>query len=61
MVEKKFYRNQKVKINNPISYKRNGEIAMVKWNPEYYSDYVTVKFSDGCSGKYHKNKLLTKW
>lgn len=61
MVGKRFFRNQKVKINNPISYKRNGEIATVKWTPEYERDYVTVEFSDGCSGKYHKDKLLTEW
>ena len=57
----KFYRNRKVKINNPISYKRNGEIATVKYTPEYDSNYVTVIFSDGCSGKYHKDKLLLEW
>lgn len=54
----KFKKGQKVKVNNPISYKRNGEIATVKWTPEYDSDYVTVIFNDGCSGKYHKSKLL---
>lgn len=61
MVGKRFYRYQKVKINNPISYKRNGEVATVKWTPEYEHDYVTVQFSDGCSGKYHQDKLLTEW
>lgn len=55
---KEFYRNQKVKINNPISYKRNGEIAIVKWTPEYENDYITVEFPDGRSGKYHKSKLI---
>lgn len=61
-VEKnRFHKNQKVKINNPISYKRNGEIATVKWTPEYDSDYITVIFDDGCSGKYHKSKLLLQW
>ena len=57
----RFYKNQKVKINNPISYKRNGKIATVKWTPKYNSDYVTVIFADGCSGKYHKDKLLVEW
>lgn len=57
----KFQKYQKVKINNPISYKRNGEIATVKWTPEYDSDYVTVIFDDGCSVKYHKSKLLLEW
>lgn len=61
-VEKnRFHKNQKVKINNPISYKRNGEIATVKWTPEYDSDYVTVIFDDGCSGTYHKKNLLLEW
>ena len=55
---KKFYKNQKVKINNPISYLRNGEIATVKWTPGYCSEYVTVVFSDGRSGKYRKDKLI---
>ena len=57
----KFNRNRKVKINNPISYKRNGEIATVKYTPEYGSNYVTVIFSDGRSVKYHKDKLLLEW
>lgn len=61
MIGKRFCRHQKVKVNNPVSYKRNGEIATVKWTPEYERNYVTVQFSDGCSGKYHKDKLLTEW
>ena len=59
--ENNFRRYQKVKINNPISYKRNGEIATVKWTPGYDTDYVTVIFDDGRSGKYHKSKLLLNW
>lgn len=59
--ERKFLKNQKVKVNNPVSFKRNGEIATVKYTPEYDSDYVTVVFDDGCSGKYPKNKLLLEW
>lgn len=57
-MKNRFYKGQKVKINNPISYKRNGEIATVKWTPSCESAFVTVKFSDGCSGKYPKNKIL---
>lgn len=57
----KFRRYQKVKINNSVSYKRNGEVTTIKWTPEYDSDYVTVIFDDGCSGKYHKSKLLLNW
>lgn len=48
----------KVRIDNPLSHKRKGEIARVKWNP---SDdyYVTVIFNDGHSGKYQQ-KHITK-
>ena len=61
MEKNNFCRGQKVKINNPISYKRNGEIATVKYTPQFDNNFVTVTFKDGCSGKYHKSKLLSKW
>lgn len=53
-----FKQGDKIRIDNPLSYKRRGEIAKIKWNP---SDdmHVTVLFSDGCSGKYQQ-KFVTK-
>lgn len=53
-----YYRGKRVKINNPISFKRNGQIAKIKWTPAYDSDYVTVIFDDGKSGTYHKKNLI---
>lgn len=47
----KFFKGQRVMVNNPLSYKRKNEEARVKWTPsgDYY---VTVRFDDGCCGKY---------
>lgn len=55
-MESKFEQGDKVRIDCLLSYKRNGQVARVKWNPSNKT-YVTVVFADGCSGKYRREHL----
>ena len=55
--KRRFQKGDKVIINNPISYKRKGEIAIVKSDPSDNSTYVTVRFADGSSGKYRQDQV----